>query len=45
VLETKVPEMGHTGSASQGGLGADATVKTANGEVKSGQQVYKEGRS
>ena len=38
--------MGHTMARHpKEDLGAGATVKTANGEVKSGQQMYEEGRS
>ena len=43
--EAKVPGMGHTmAQHPKENLVAGATVKMANGEVKSGQQVY-EGRS
>jgi hypothetical protein len=38
--------MGHTvAEHPKEDLGAGATVKTVKGEVKSGQQVYEEGRS
>jgi hypothetical protein len=46
VPEAKVPGMGHTvAQHPKEDLGASATVKTVKGEVKSGQQVYEEGRS
>ena len=44
--EAKVPGVGHTvAQHPKDDLGAGTMVKTANGEVKSGQQVYEEGRS
>ena len=44
--EAKVPGMGHTvAQHPKEDLGAGATVKMTNGELKSGQQVYEEGRS
>jgi|SRR5882762_255887 hypothetical protein len=44
--EAKVPGMGHTmAQHPKEDLGAGATVKTANGEVKSGQRMYEEGQS
>ena len=47
--ETPVPEakvLDHTVTQHpKDDLGAGATVKTANGEVKSGQQMYEEGQS
>jgi hypothetical protein len=46
VPEAQVPGMGHTvAQHPKDDLGAGAKVKTANGEVKSGQQMYQEGRS
>ncbi|KIM74590.1 hypothetical protein PILCRDRAFT_14356 [Piloderma croceum F 1598] len=45
VPEAKVPGMGHTmAQHPKEDLGTGATVKTANGEVKSGQRMYEEGR-
>jgi hypothetical protein len=46
VPEAKVPGVDHTvAQHPKDDLGTGATVKTANGEVKSGQQMYEEGRS
>jgi hypothetical protein len=46
VPEAKMPGMSHTvAQHPKEHLGAGATVETANGEMKSGQQMYKEGRS
>jgi Family of unknown function (DUF5923) len=46
VPEAKVPGMGHTmAQHPKDDLGAGATVKTGNGEVKSGQWMYEEGQS
>jgi Family of unknown function (DUF5923) len=46
VPEAKVPGMGHTmAQHPKEDLGPVATVKTANGEVKSGQRMYEEGKS
>jgi len=46
VPEAKVPGVGHAvAQHPEDDLGTGAMVKTANGEVKSGQQVYEEGRS
>ena len=40
----KMPRMGHTiAQHPRKDLGAGATVKTTNGEVKSDQRVYEEG--
>jgi hypothetical protein len=44
VLEARIPGTDHTVTQHpRHDLGTGATVKTANGEVKSGQQVYEEG--
>ena len=46
VPEAKVLGVDHTvAQHPKDDLGTGATVKTANGEVKSGQQMYEEGRS
>ncbi|KIM73151.1 hypothetical protein PILCRDRAFT_15467 [Piloderma croceum F 1598] len=46
VPEAKVPGMGHTiAQHPKEDLGAGATVKTANGEAKSGQRMYEEEQS